>query len=255
MSSAQLPRSRTDVTAGTRLPAVSVKPARDRFGAPARSGANQDQSWKRQKEVALGGYPKRICDVVIASVTLVVVLPLLIMLAALVKLTMGGSVIFAHRRVGLMGREFLCYKFRTMVADGDEILRRHLVANPEAAQEWALHQKLVCDPRVTPLGLLMRKASLDELPQLINVIKGEMSCVGPRPIVRDELERYGRQARRYVSARPGLTGLWQVTGRSKIGYRRRVALDACYVTRWSLGLDLLILLRTIPALMRINETN
>ncbi len=167
---------------------------------------------------------------------------------------MGGSVIFAHPRIGYEGNAFLCYKFRTMVIDGDAVLQKCLNDNPEALREWRETRKLKSDPRVTWLGHVLRKSSLDELPQLINVIRGDMSVVGPRPIVAEELSRYGSCSADYLRARPGLTGLWQVSGRSGLGYEQRVALDRYYVRRWSIALDLAILFRTLPVLLRHEDT-
>jgi lipopolysaccharide/colanic/teichoic acid biosynthesis glycosyltransferase len=136
-------------------------------------------------------------------------------------------------------------KFRTMVVNAEATLARHFEKNPAARQEWEATQKLRDDPRVTPLGRFLRATSLDELPQLFNVLAGDMSLVGPRPIVRGEIIRYGTYFEDYASARPGLTGLWQVSGRSDVDYDKRVALDRSYVMGWSLSGDLMILLRTV----------
>ena len=198
---------------------------------------------------SLGGPAKRAMDIAIASLALVLVCPLMLMLVVLVHLSMGGPAFFAHRRVGRNGKVFRCYKFRTMVTNGDEVLQQYLAANPHAAVEWAMARKLQNDPRVTALGRLLRKSSLDELPQLINILRGEMSCVGPRPVTLDELERYGAHAPDYLSTRPGLTGLWQVSGRSSLSYEDRVALDSTYVRNWSLWLDIVLMLKTIPAVI------
>jgi len=167
---------------------------------------------------------------------------------------MGAPVLFAHRRIGCNGTPFRCYKFRSMVTDAEAKLQRVLATDPELAREWREQRKLADDPRITPLGRILRKTSIDELPQLLNVLRGEMSCVGPRPVVEDELRRYGRRQLGYLAARPGITGLWQVSGRSRTGYSRRVALDWLYVRRWSLRLDLVILLRTIPAVLRVKDS-
>ena len=194
----------------------------------------------------LGGPAKRAFDVLLASVVLLVSAPLLLILVAIIKLTMGGPAIFAHERIGYRGRVFRCFKLRTMVANGNEVLQAHFAEHPEALREWSATYKLRKDPRVTWLGQLLRRSSLDELPQLFNVLRGEMSCVGPRPIVAAEVERYGPEIGAYLSARPGMTGAWQVGGRSRVDYAQRVALDARYVRKWSFAGDLLILLRTIP---------
>jgi exopolysaccharide production protein ExoY len=198
---------------------------------------------------AAGRAAKRAMDIVLAAVAIVLLSPVMAATALLVRLTMGAPVVFAHRRVGLGGRAFRCFKFRTMVGDAEEVLSRHLAADPAAAAEWRETRKLRDDPRVTPLGRMLRKSSLDELPQLFNVLRGEMSCVGPRPVVEDELARYGAATAAYLSVRPGVTGAWQAGGRSSVSYEARVALDRAYVQNWSLWGDVVIILRTIPALM------
>ena len=203
----------------------------------------------------VGGWVKRSADIGLASVAIVLLLPIIVLILALVKVTVGGPVLFRHRRLGHKGTEFDCLKFRTMVTDAGEVLTRHLQANPEARDEWVATRKLKNDPRVTRLGRLLRKSSLDELPQLINVLRGEMSFVGPRPIVQEELARYETAAREYLMARPGITGLWQVSGRNAVSYERRVALDASYVRNWSMFLDLIILLKTIPAVLHHDDTS
>ena len=201
----------------------------------------------------IGGWPKRLADLVTAGSALVLVAPLLLLIVALIKATSKGPVIFAHDRIGFEGRAFKCLKFRTMVVDADRVLVDHLARDPAAANEWRESQKLSHDPRITSLGRILRKTSLDELPQLFNILKGDMSCVGPRPIVREELDRYGPVCAEYLSARPGLTGLWQVTGRSSTDYSHRVSLDAQYLRNWSLWADFWILCRTTLAVMRIDE--
>jgi lipopolysaccharide/colanic/teichoic acid biosynthesis glycosyltransferase len=161
----------------------------------------------------------------------------------------GGPVIYRHWRIGRDGRSFQCLKFRSMVPNADDVLRELLAQDAGLKREWARHHKLRSDPRVTALGRFLRRTSLDELPQLWNVIRGEMSLVGPRPVVRQELLRYGRNIRAYLSARPGVTGLWQVHGRNDTDYRRRVVLDTYYVKRRSLLLDLYILLKTVRVVL------
>jgi exopolysaccharide production protein ExoY len=203
----------------------------------------------------LGGAPKRLLDVTIALTALVLLFPLLIVVALVIRFTGGGPVIFAHQRVGFRGATFPCYKFRTMVQNADEVFARHLADNPAAAAEWRRRQKLRDDPRVTTVGRLLRKTSIDELPQLFNVLRGEMSCVGPRPITPGELERYGDSARDYLATRPGLTGLWQVAGRSTTEFSTRVAFDEHYVRHWTLLADVAILARTPVALLRIHEVH
>jgi undecaprenyl-phosphate galactose phosphotransferase len=157
----------------------------------------------------------------------------------------GGPAVFAHRRVGRGCRFFGCLKFRTMVVGAEEALSEYLALHPEAAEEWKREQKLGFDPRITGMGKLLRRTSLDELPQLVNVLRGEMSLVGPRPVTKAEIdEKYGAHARLCTSVRPGLTGLWQVSGRNDISYPERVALDIRYVTSQSLVEDVRILFRT-----------
>ena len=201
----------------------------------------------------LGGALKRGLDLVVATASILLLAPMVMLLALLVLLTMGRPIFYEHERVGFQRRPFRCQKFRTMVRDPDAVLARHLEEDPEAAREWSDTRKLRQDPRVTFVGRLLRKSSLDELPQLLNVLRGEMSCVGPRPVVEDELARYGTKAPLYLSARPGMTGLWQVSGRSSVDYARRVALDERYVCRWSIWLDLKILLDTIFVIVAFND--
>jgi exopolysaccharide production protein ExoY len=245
----------------------SAKPLPDSLRLPVRSPARLQRLWSPVRSraplarrpllptIAVGGRIKRLVDIVIAGSVLFATTPLLLIVAACLRLTIGGPVLFSQRRVGLGGEPFSCLKFRTMVINGDEVLRRHFQSNPGAAREWAETQKLREDPRVTRLGHVLRKSSIDELPQLLNVLRGEMSCIGPRPIVATELDRYQSAAHEYMAARPGLTGLWQVSGRNRVSYRQRVGLDRVYVRRWSLGLDAMILVRTIGALTRWNETS
>ena len=187
-------------------------------------------------------------DIVAAFLILVVISPVLLVIAALVACD-GGGFIFGHRRVGRNGREFKCLKFRTMQVNGDQILARTLAEDPEAAAEWAATQKLRVDPRVTRIGRILRVTSLDELPQLLNVIRGEMSLVGPRPIVQAEVARYGRDIDYYFKVKPGLTGLWQVSGRSNTSYRERIDFDVQYVKTWSLWRDLVILFKTVEVIL------
>lgn len=196
---------------------------------------------------------KVLLDKAVALTALTLALPMLILIAALVRRSDNGPALYAHMRIGRHGRRFRCWKFRTMVPNGDEVLAAHLAASPEAKAEWEATRKLRDDPRVTRIGRLLRRTSLDELPQLFNVLKGDMSCVGPRPVVEAELEMYGTDVGDYLAVRPGLTGLWQISGRSRLGYGDRVKLDSLYVRRWSLMLDLAILVRTIPALLRTGE--
>ena len=185
-------------------------------------------------------------DQVVAAVLLVLLAPLLCVLSLLVRAD-GAPAFYRHRRIGANGHAFGCIKFRTMVANADEVLQHVLASDPAAAAEWAATQKLRNDPRVTSLGRFLRRSSLDELPQLLNVLRGEMSLVGPRPIVEAEVSRYGDDIEYYYETKPGLTGLWQVSGRSDTSYARRVRLDVWYVRNWTLWHDIAILLKTIPA--------
>jgi exopolysaccharide production protein ExoY len=200
-------------------------------------------------KAAIGGQAKRLFDVVFCSLILLLTLPLFLIVAVILKVTDPGPVIYKQVRVGFWGRRFTCFKFRTMVVDSENVLRALLDDDPGARAEWEQNQKLIKDPRVTPVGQFLRESSLDELPQLINVLRGEMSLIGPRPIVPSEIARYGDRLSSYASARPGLTGAWQISGRSDCGYDKRVELDANYVSNWRFSTDLLILLRTLGAVI------
>jgi exopolysaccharide production protein ExoY len=187
---------------------------------------------------------KRLLDILIVCSFLPCLLPLLLIVAVIVRISSPGPILYRQRRIGRFGREFELWKFRSMYVHSEEILRNHLQANDEAAREWAQSRKLKMDPRVTRLGNLLRRASLDELPQFLNVLVGDMSLVGPRPIVSAEKAQYRDAYFFYASARPGLTGLWQVSGRSNLAYHQRVALDETYIRSWNLALDIQILWRT-----------
>jgi len=192
---------------------------------------------------------KRSFDLAGASLLLVLLAPVLLGIAWAVRRD-GGPAIFGHERVGRNGRPFKCLKFRSMVANADEVLKALLARDADARAEWDREFKLKNDIRITPIGRLLRKTSLDELPQLMNVLKGDMSLVGPRPIVEAELERYGADVRYYLMAKPGMTGLWQVSGRNDVDYSTRVSLDVSYVREWSLRRDIGILFRTINVVLR-----
>jgi Undecaprenyl-phosphate galactose phosphotransferase WbaP len=192
---------------------------------------------------------KRIADIVVASILLLLALPLGVLIALLILLESGRPVFFGHARIGRGGRRFRLWKFRSMTLDGDDVLREHLERRPERAVEWLHFHKLKDDPRVTRVGRFLRKRSLDELPQLWNVLRGDMSMVGPRPIVDDEVQKYSRAFPLYTRVLPGLTGLWQVSGRTETGYRRRVELDTAYIRNWTLRLDLQILIRTVSVVL------
>lgn len=187
---------------------------------------------------------KRLFDMVFAVILLIVLAPIMVFIALALKLE-GGGIIFSHLRVGKNGKPFPCYKFRSMVLDADNQLQALLAHNPSMQAEWNKEHKLKDDPRVSRMGAFLRRSSLDELPQLFNVLKSEMSLVGPRPIVSDELEKYGIEKSYYLMVRPGMTGLWQVSGRNDVDYDTRVYLDAWYVKNWSLWYDLAILFKTV----------
>ena len=196
----------------------------------------------------VGGMRKRCMDQLGAALLLLALAPLFAVLAILIRRD-GGDALFRHQRLGVNGRMFACMKFRSMVANSERVLEQLLESDMQAAAEWQATQKLRRDPRVTAVGRFLRKTSLDELPQLINVLRGEMSLVGPRPIVRAEIVRYGSEIRYYYRARPGLTGLWQVSGRSDTSYAQRVELDVRYVANWTFWRDIVIVLKTIPAVV------
>lgn len=193
---------------------------------------------------AIGGYRKRYFDMAAAICAILLLLPLFLLIAAAIKCADRGPVFFRHPRIGRNGKSFNCLKFRTMAVNAQTLLQRHLAENPEAAREWAADHKLRHDPRVTPLGQGLRKTSLDELPQVFNILRGEMSFVGPRPIVSAEIAKYGDTMRQYHRARPGLTGPWQVSGRNDVDYARRVKFDREYVDNWSFRRDLAIIAKT-----------
>ncbi len=191
---------------------------------------------------------KRSFDLVASAVLLLLLAPLLLGVAWLVSRD-GGPATFGHIRIGRRGKPFRCLKFRSMVIDAQARLADLLARDPDARAEWERDFKLKNDPRVTALGAFIRKTSLDELPQLINVLRGDMSLVGPRPVVADEVERYGDDKVFYLMARPGITGLWQISGRNDIDYDSRVALDCWYVRNWSLWYDIVILIKTIKVVL------
>jgi exopolysaccharide production protein ExoY len=184
-----------------------------------------------------------------SGAALLLLAPLMLGVALMVKATSKGPVLYGHTRIGHSGRRFRCWKFRSMVTDGDAVLARHLRDNPDARAEWDETLKLHDDPRVTRIGHVLRALSIDELPQLLNIFLGDMSVVGPRPVTEGELQRYGVSAAHYLRTRPGLTGLWQVSGRSDVSYHRRVLMDRYYVAHWSFVSDIGIIARTIPAVV------
>lgn len=212
--------------------------------APALSGPHA-----QGLAAALRPAAKRAMDILGAGALLLLALPAFLVIAALVKLD-GGKVFYAHERVGRGGRLFGCLKFRSMVVDSDQRLAVLLARDPAARAEWDATRKLKNDPRVTAIGRFLRASSLDELPQILNVLRGEMSLVGPRPVQASELAAfYGAAAQHYMMVRPGITGPWQISGRSDTSYAQRVALDVAYVTKPSLWTDVKILLRTPVAVL------
>lgn len=197
----------------------------------------------------VGGALKRVFDIIVASFILVLISPFLLSIAIYIKVFDRGPVFFGHARVGYAGQTFRCWKFRTMVPNSGGRLQAYLEANPEALLEWQATRKLKNDVRVTAIGEVLRRFSIDELPQLFNVVCGSMSLVGPRPIVSEEFPLYGDHCIDYMRTRPGLTGAWQISGRSDTSYQERVLLDAAYVQHWSFFRDLWIILRTVPAVL------
>jgi len=187
---------------------------------------------------------KRIFDIALAIVILPPVALMIAVIGALIALSSRGSIFFRQRRIGQHGRDFWIWKFRTMHPRADWILAEHLKRNPGAREEWNETHKLRMDPRITRLGRMLRKTSLDELPQILNVLCGDMSFVGPRPIVRAEAAKYADRFPYYLAAVPGITGLWQVSGRNDLSYEARTVLDETYVCKWSMARDIWILLKT-----------
>lgn len=189
-------------------------------------------------------------DLIVASALLIFALPLMLFCAVAVLLSGPGPIVFRQTRIGRGGQQFTCLKFRTMVFDADLAMQRLLKSCAEAQTEWEALQKLQHDPRVTATGRFLRRYCLDELPQIFNVLAGQMSVVGPRPIVADEIARYGENFADYCSIKPGLTGLWQISGRHALAYEERVRLDTAYARSKSLRGDLTILWRTVPIVLR-----
>lgn len=192
---------------------------------------------------------KRLMDVVIAFPALVFISPLLIAVYIAIKIFDPGPALFRQTRIGRDGQQFTVLKFRTMRVDAEERLAQLLAADPDAQNEWSRYQKLRRDPRVTFIGGILRKSSLDELPQLVNILRGEMSLIGPRPVTSSEIHRYGAAYPFYTAVRPGVLGLWQVKGRNQLTYPERVALDVRYVTTWSIWQDLKICTLAIPVVL------
>jgi Undecaprenyl-phosphate galactose phosphotransferase WbaP len=193
---------------------------------------------------------KRFCDLFFVIIGGLILLPFLLIIALLVKLSSPGPVLYRHRRLGKNGRYFNAYKFRSMVNNSQDVLEKLLSQSPDRQKEWEANHKLKDDPRITAVGKFLRRTSFDEFPQFINILKGEMSLVGPRPVVDEEVEKYGKDFDRIFSVKPGLTGLWQVSGRSDTDYTERVAFDTYYLQSWSVWMDLWVLLKTISVVIK-----
>ncbi len=179
-----------------------------------------------------------------------ILIPVFLFLMLLTKLTSRGPIFYGHKRVGKNGKEFKCWKFRSMCIDADKKLDEILANNPEMRAEWEKDRKFQNDPRVTKFGKFLRKTSLDELPQLINILLGQMSFVGPRPVTEPELDRYGEYKDFVLSVTPGLSGMWQTSGRSDTEYEERIALDLYYIQNWSIWLDIWILIKTVYVVIK-----
>lgn len=216
---------------------------------------NWKQTWKHTPMTALHlpteratyRVGKRALDLIICILALPLVLILVATVAIIVRATSPGPIFYRHVRVGLRKKPFGLWKFRTMIHQSDHIFWNHLAESVEARREWLRYRKLKHDPRITKIGSFLRRTNLDELPQILNVLLGDMSLVGPRPVVEEELARYGAGGTLYTAVLPGITGLWQVSGRGSLPYERRVALDVEYVSTWSFARDLLVLTKTLNA--------
>lgn len=205
----------------------------------------QNQSQKIKHRPA-----KRFFDVMFSLSVLAFGMPLFFIIAIAVKFSSKGSVFYSHERIGRGGTPFLCYKFRTMYQDAELRLSKIFESDPQLQHEWKVTRKLKKDPRITPLGNFLRKTSLDELPQFWNVLKGDLSVVGPRPVVHDEVIKFlGSKASKILSIRPGVTGIWQVSGRNDVDYSKRILLDEKYVDSHSMLLDLKLIAKTIPSMI------
>jgi Undecaprenyl-phosphate galactose phosphotransferase WbaP len=192
---------------------------------------------------------KRCLDLIVSGGLLLLLTPLLLLICIGIKINSQGPIFFNHLRYGRNGKAFRALKFRTMVTNADRILTAYLERHPELKREWQLDHKLKNDPRITRVGRWLRRYSLDELPQLVNILAGHMSLVGPRPIVHSEIARYATSYGLYTRVSPGLTGLWQVSGRNNTSYQERVAFDEYYIRNWSIWMDLYILARTFEAVV------
>jgi len=220
------------------------RPNRSAFAVDIKSIPVEDAARKVDRQ-PVGGVSKRVFDIAFALVALIGISVIFLAIMLAIRLSSRGPVFYAHQRIGYRGQKFPCLKFRTMVVDADQRLKEMLENDADARKEFEQFQKLRRDPRIIPgIGSFLRMTSLDELPQLINVLRGQMSIVGPRPITKEELWKYESAAIDYLSTRPGITGLWQVSGRNNLSFQDRVAIDKSYVRTWSFGMDLRIIFRT-----------
>lgn len=233
------------------MPPIASAPAFDTAPVTATSAArHRDSRAARTETGAISTAFVRLLDILVAGLALIVLAPLLLVVAGMIALSRSGPVLFRQTRIGRHGVMFTCLKFRTMHRDSDAMLADLLARCPQSRAEWAQDQKLRNDPRVSAFGRFLRRTSIDELPQLWNVLVGDMSIVGPRPIVVSEAVRYGRYLRHYQATRPGITGVWQVNGRNDTSYRRRIACDVVYSRSVSLATNLRIIFCTVPVVLK-----
>jgi Undecaprenyl-phosphate galactose phosphotransferase WbaP len=193
---------------------------------------------------------KRLIDLFMVIIVSPIILVITAIIALIIKCTTKGPAFYGHNRIGKNGKLLKTWKFRTMVADADKRLQEILDSNPDARREWEENQKLENDPRITPFGKFLRKTSMDELPQLWNIFLGQMSFVGPRPVTESEINKYGNKAKYILSVKPGLSGMWQISGRSATGYEERIMLDSYYIQNWSIWLDIWIIIKTIGVVIK-----
>jgi len=193
---------------------------------------------------------KRFIDLLLLLLSSPVTIPVTAFVALIVKITSPGPIFYGHKRIGKNGKEFKCWKFRSMVIDADKQLEKILAENPEMRAEWEKDRKFTNDPRVTKIGKILRKTSIDEIPQFFNILTGEMSFIGPRPVTEPELAKYGKKSDFILSVQPGLSGMWQISGRSDTGYEERVTLDSYYIQNWSVWLDIWIIIKTVYVVLR-----
>lgn len=201
----------------------------------------------------IDGLGKRFFDLLLTLPALIFLAPLLIAVAILIKLDDGGPIFFSQERIGRHGKAFRMIKFRSMRIGAESLLQKHLAEDPAARREWDKYQKLKDDPRITRIGSFLRRSSIDELPQLLNIVFGDMSVVGQRPILPVQRDAYGGHIVHYERARPGLTGLWQVSGRNALSFEDRARLGTDYAENWSLTGDIWLILKTVPIVLKAEE--